>query len=125
MQVTITHTHRLGQPLRPVDRVTAPGPIAVETVCSQTTRWYVEQWIVWRARHAGATPAPSPIPALNDPQILTLATEYGGMMLLGFEEIEGRRYYQGWHIPFGESQCADESGRLEKSSTTTKTSTGR
>lgn len=104
MNVTITRTHRLGQPLRPADRITVPGPIIMETVYSQTMRRYVEQLVVWRSTHGGATPAPSPIPALNDPQILTLATEYGGMMLSGFEEIEGRRYYQGWYIRFGESK---------------------
>jgi|SRR5690606_5427744 len=112
MNVTITRTHRLGQPLHPADRITVPGPIIMETVYSQTMRRYVEQLVVWRSTHGGATPAPSPIPALNDPHILTLATEYGGMMLSGFEEIEGRRYYQGWYIRFGESLNTVPNSRL-------------
>ncbi|WP_116793118.1 SOS response-associated peptidase family protein [Achromobacter dolens] len=42
----------------------------------------------------GAT-VPSAIPDLLEPQLLTFASDRG-MMVVGFEEIAGVRYYQGW-----------------------------
>jgi hypothetical protein len=38
---------------------------------------------------------PSAIPDLLEPQLLTVNSERG-MMVVGFEEIAGVRYYQGW-----------------------------
>lgn len=35
------------------------------------------------------------IPTLMDPEILTFSSARG-MMIAGFEEIDGRRYYQAW-----------------------------
>jgi hypothetical protein len=37
----------------------------------------------------------SPIPDLLEPQLLTFSSDRG-MMVVGFEEIAGRKYYQGW-----------------------------
>ncbi len=37
----------------------------------------------------------SPIPDLLEPELLTFSWDRG-MMVCGFEEIDGRRYYQGW-----------------------------
>lgn len=37
------------------------------------------------------------IPILMDPEILTFSSARG-MMIAGFEEIDGRRCYQGWLI---------------------------
>lgn len=42
----------------------------------------------------GAT-AKGPIPDLLEPELLTFCSDRG-MMVCGFEEIGGRRYYQGW-----------------------------
>ncbi|WP_373981595.1 hypothetical protein LN047_09560 [Achromobacter sp. JD417] len=36
-----------------------------------------------------------PIPGLLEPELLTFCSDRG-MMVCGFEEIDGRRYYQGW-----------------------------
>ncbi|MCP2517375.1 hypothetical protein M5J07_20720 [Achromobacter mucicolens] len=36
-----------------------------------------------------------PIPDLLEPELLTFGSDRG-MMVCGFEEIDGRRYYQGW-----------------------------
>jgi hypothetical protein len=38
---------------------------------------------------------PPKIPDLQDPQLLTLATAIGAMMIAGFEEVNGHRYFQG------------------------------
>lgn len=38
---------------------------------------------------------PSAIPDLLDPVLLTFGSDRG-MMVCGFEEIAGVRYYQGW-----------------------------
>lgn len=40
----------------------------------------------------------SKIPDLQVPQLLTLATGFGAMMIAEFEEIDDRRYNQGWYI---------------------------
>ncbi|EHK65318.1 hypothetical protein [Achromobacter arsenitoxydans] len=37
------------------------------------------------------------IPDLLEPELLTFASDRG-MMVCGFEEIDGRRYYQGWWL---------------------------
>jgi hypothetical protein len=39
----------------------------------------------------------NPIPPLCDPQLLAMSSDQG-MILAGFEEIDGRRFYQGWYI---------------------------
>ncbi|WAI82283.1 MULTISPECIES: hypothetical protein [Achromobacter] len=44
----------------------------------------------------GAT-VPSAIPDLLNPQLLTFSSDRS-MMVVGFEEIDGRRYYQGWRM---------------------------
>ena len=38
------------------------------------------------------------LPPLRNPELLTLTND--GMMLAGFEEVDGRRLYQGWWIRF-------------------------
>lgn len=97
----------------------------LETVYSQTMSRHVEQLAVWRATHGGRHSRALTYPRFERSADLTLAPEYGVAILSSFEKIEGRRYSQGLYIRFGESLCVGESGRVEKSSTTTKTSTGR
>lgn len=45
---------------------------------------------------------PSPIPDLLDPQLLTFSSDRG-MMVVGFEEIAGCKYYQGWWMQWIDS----------------------
>lgn len=66
---------------------------------------YVNYLKVMR-NNAGA-PLPSPIPTLMDVELLTFCTDRA-MMVRGFEEIDGVRFYQGWYIAW-------DSGRLTAS----------
>lgn len=44
----------------------------------------------------GYDPAPQvSIPDLIEPQLLTFSSDRG-MMVVGFEEVDNQRYYQGW-----------------------------
>lgn len=45
----------------------------------------------------------APIPDLLEPQLLTFSSERG-MMVCGFEEINGKRYYQGWWMQWMETK---------------------
>lgn len=47
-----------------------------------------------RRRNSGATEK-AVIPGQVTPQLLTFSSDRG-MMVVGFEEIAGIRYYQGW-----------------------------
>lgn len=55
---------------------------------------HVERMTLDSLAKFGAT-VPSPIPDLLEPQLLTFSSECG-MMVAGFEEIGGCRYYPGW-----------------------------
>ncbi|ANN74683.1 hypothetical protein BAU08_09630 [Bordetella bronchialis] len=46
--------------------------------------------------HFGAVQTPR-IPDLMEPKLLTFCSDRG-MMVCGFEEIDGQRFYQGWWI---------------------------
>lgn len=48
-------------------------------------------------RRNGGVCLESAIPELMDVEIMTFSTERA-MMVRGFEEIDGARYYQGWYI---------------------------
>ena len=94
---TIIRTHRRGHALR--DRDFDPpvsGPIRMGTTIHPTLKRYVNYLVVARNGQFGADEAP-PIPALWEPELLTFMSDRA-MMLAGFEEIEGQRYYQGWWI---------------------------
>lgn len=43
-------------------------------------------------------PNPPRVPDLQDPQLLTFGSTMAAMMIIGFEEIDQCRYYQGWYI---------------------------
>ena len=100
MIVTVTRTHHRGQLLPDRDRIAVPGPVRMQVVRHEALRRDVSQLVVWRSTRGGASVGPPPIPPLNDPQLLALVSEYGAMMVAGFEEIDGQRYYQGWYIRY-------------------------
>lgn len=91
---TVTRTHRLGQPLDKRDwPAPIPGPVYFQSANSPTLNRQVNQLIV----HRTEADQLHPIPPLCDPRILTMSSNHG-MIVSGFEEIDGRRYYQGWYI---------------------------
>ena len=91
---TVTRTHRLGEKLHPRDWPTPiPGPVYFQVAQHPALNRSVPQLVV----HRTAANQVGQIPPLCDPQILTLASDQG-MMIAGFEEIDSRRYYQGWYI---------------------------
>lgn len=91
---TITRTHRYGQKLSPKDWP-APvlGPVFLQTARSAALNRSVSQLTIIRPDASEG----HVIPPLCDPQILSMSSDQG-MMVAGFEEIGGRRYYQGWYI---------------------------
>lgn len=91
---TVTRTHRYGQKLDPKEwSAPLPGPVFLQTTHSKSLNRTVIQLTVIRPEaHQSDV-----IPALCDPQILSMSSGQG-MMFAGFEELDGRRYYQGWYI---------------------------
>lgn len=94
---TVTRTHRLGVPLSPKERSErVPGPIAFAGGYHRGLHRGVERLCIERLT-AGGLDGGRPIPDLMEPKLLTYHSERA-MMFCGWEEIEGRRYYQGWWI---------------------------
>jgi len=95
MRCSVVRTHHLGQK-RP-DTDPAPAVIGAvhmysvtrEDLRLQITVMTMDGLAKFGARQKGA------IPDLLEPELLTFASDRG-MMVCGFEEIDGRRYYQGW-----------------------------
>ncbi|MFY2610518.1 hypothetical protein, partial [Achromobacter ruhlandii] len=89
------YTHHLGERRRDND----PGQPVVGTVrmysmLHKGLNRHVPRMTMDALAKFGAT-VPSAIPDLLEPQLLTFASDRG-MMVVGFEEIAGVRYYQGW-----------------------------
>ncbi len=94
---TVTRTHRLGRKLAERDRdPPVPGPIEHASVLNSDLNRYVSYLKIPSFAYGGLD-QPEPIPRLCDPQILTLMSDRA-MMIAGFEEVNGQRYYQGWWI---------------------------
>ncbi|HYG44030.1 MAG TPA: hypothetical protein VEA17_14005 [Bordetella sp.] len=91
----VRRTHRHGRQLREGDWIPVPGPVTMYSIYRENMRRYVQCFKVMRM-NVGAT-LPSPIPDLMDVELLTFSTDRA-MMVRGFEEIDGARYYQGWYI---------------------------
>ncbi|RIJ05097.1 hypothetical protein DXK93_05115 [Achromobacter sp. K91] len=53
------------------------------------------QIMTMKPLHGYAPAPPVCIPDLIEPQLLTFSSDRG-MMVVGFEELDGHRYYQGW-----------------------------
>ncbi|WP_041862719.1 hypothetical protein [Bordetella petrii] len=65
------------------------------SIYRENQRRYVTCFKVMRT--VDAVTLPSPIPDLMDVELLTFSTDRA-MMVRGFEEVDGARYYQGWYI---------------------------
>lgn len=95
MLCTVTRTHCLGEK-RP-DRDPGPtiaGTVRMYSIMRDDLKRYVRVMTMDSLATFGATKK-SPIPDLLQPELLTFASDRG-MMVCGFEEIDGKRYYQGW-----------------------------
>lgn len=91
---TVTRTHRYGEKLHPRDWPTpVPGPVFFQVARNAGLNRAVPQLCVVRPEASRG----DVVPPLCDPQILTMSSDQG-MMIAGFEEVDGRRYYQGWYI---------------------------
>jgi hypothetical protein len=95
MLCTVVRTHYLGQKRR--DNDPAPpvtGTVRMYTIMSEELRRHIQVMTMDGLAKFGRTEK-SPIPDLLEPELLTFGSDRG-MMVCGFEEINGRRYYQGW-----------------------------
>lgn len=94
-QCSVLRTHHFGERRRDND----PGQPVVGTVQMYSAHHkglnrYVTVMTMDTLLQFGATQK-SAIPDLLEPQLLTFSSERG-MMVAGFEEIAGQRFYQGW-----------------------------
>lgn len=91
----VQRTHHRDERRRPND----PGQIVNATV--HMSSMYYEQLkrevtiMSMMPTHGYDAPPTTIFPNLFNPQLLTFSSDRG-MMVCGFEEIDGRRYYQGW-----------------------------
>lgn len=101
-EVTIIRTHHRGQKcnLREVEPL--KGPITYGTLYSTDLNRHVDCMRLKRGHYRDGRERPDAAPPLFEPRILTFDTEVG-MMLTGFEQIDGTRYYQGWYIRWADS----------------------
>lgn len=68
-----------------------------------------------RRRNGGWATA---MPLLCDPRLIAMRTTHG-MSFVGFEEIDGQRYYQGWYIRWiTEDERRVMEGEVDQTSTT-------
>lgn len=95
MLCTVTRTHHLG--VKRPDRDPAPaitGTVRMYSIMRDDMKRYIRVMTMDGLQKFGAT-AKGAIPDLLQPELLTFSSDRG-MMVCGFEEIDGRRYYQGW-----------------------------
>lgn len=101
MQCSVVRTHHLGEKLRDNDPAPAvQGKVRMYSITREDMRRQVRVMTMDSLAKFGATEK-SPIPDLLDPELLTFCSDRG-MMVCGFEEIDGRRYYQGWWMQWVE-----------------------
>lgn len=67
------------------------------TIFKEDQRRWVECLQVQRQEEHGGKHLASPFPDLVDVKLVAFGT-VRGMMVAGFEEIDGARYYQSWYI---------------------------
>jgi len=94
---SVTRTHHLGERRRDQDPA-APvlGQVRMYSMLHKPLNRYIEIMTIESLDKFGAI-CVSPIPDLLEPQLLTFSSTRG-MMVSGFEEIMGQRYYQGWWL---------------------------
>ena len=97
-QCTVTRTHRGGKPLHPRDLTERiPGPVRFDGGYHKGMCRGAERLVIERGPPGTPGTGVSPIPDLIDPVLVTYHSDRA-MMFRGWEEIDGRRYYQGWWI---------------------------
>lgn len=100
MKCTITRTHSKGRLLSDRDYESpVDGPIQMWTKRHVELRRDIKVLTVKRRGGSGVDVA-GPIPDLYEPEWVTFMSERGAMMVTGWEEIDGQRFYQGWYVRF-------------------------
>jgi len=95
MLCSVVRTHYHGEKCRDNDPTPAvTGTVRMYSIMREDMRRYIRVMTLDCLAKFGATEK-SPIPDLLEPELLTFGSDRG-MMVCGFEEIDGRRYYQGW-----------------------------
>jgi len=103
MLCSVVRTHYLGQKRRDNDPAPAvTGTVRMYSITREDMRRQVRVMTMDGLAKFGATEK-GPIPDLIEPELLTFCSDRG-MMVCGFEEIDGRRYYQGWWMQWIEGQ---------------------
>lgn len=105
----VLRTHERGRKrnLRHAEYV--PGPVTFDTLFVPELNRRVQCLRIPRGDFRDGRPRPDALPPLCEPQLLTFATDFG-MMLSGFEQIDGQRYYQGWYIQWVDDRAAARVG---------------
>jgi hypothetical protein len=95
MLCSVTRTHHLGEKRRDNDPAPAvTGVVRTYSIMREDLKRYIRVMTMDGLQKFGAAQK-GEIPDLLQPELLTFASDRG-MMVCGFEEIDGRRYYQGW-----------------------------
>lgn len=93
---TVSRTHRYGRPLDCSEWRYVAGPVDMYSIYRENQKRWVSCLKVMRQLGGGAM-GESPFPDLMDAELMTFSTDRA-MLVRGFEEIDGARYYQGWYI---------------------------
>jgi len=111
---TVLRTHERGRQrdFRQPDIV--PGPVVFDSIYVADLNRYVECLRVPRGKYRDGRQRPDALPPLFEPQIRTMSTEQA-MMISGFEQIDGQRYYQGWYIRWIEEKVPQNQTGAEQS----------
>jgi hypothetical protein len=97
LSCSVIRTHRRGEPLRDRDLTNAiKGTVRMQSIHHPALKRMVSMLTMCDRAHFGAVRQPK-IPDLLEPKLLTFGSDRG-MMVCGFEEIDGQRFYQGWWI---------------------------
>ncbi|KDD09895.1 hypothetical protein [Bordetella bronchiseptica] len=97
LECSVVRTHRLGELLKDRDwDEPIIGTVQMQTAFVPALNRQVPMMSMDSLETFGKSRRAT-IPDLLEPRLLTFASDRG-MMVAGFEEIGGRRYYQGWWI---------------------------
>ncbi|KDD41754.1 hypothetical protein [Bordetella bronchiseptica] len=105
LECSVIRTHRFGERLS--DRDWDPpvvGTVQMQTAFVQALNRAIPMMTMDSLETFGSTRR-APIPDLWEPRLLTFGSNRG-MMVAGFEEINGRRYYQGWWLQWDFTRTA-------------------
>jgi hypothetical protein len=110
MKASIIRTHRFGKLLHDRDwEAAVPGPVHMYWMPHPELKRTTARLTLSRHDQFGGYIA-SPIPDLHEPELIALDSDRI-IVVTGFEEIEGRRYYQTWRIMFeGKHVWKDSTG---------------